>query len=191
MDYRQDIGFGGASVAGQAIAAQVSTRVDASAAPQVVETPAVTSAGAGSSSSGSSYGQGESFDGRLNPQTVLDPDLYVNVAQFSYDQGAFEFQVPSRTQIEAYRQGQDAGEEQVEVQERQVVETSVTEREVADADGVGDFGTQATGTVTAAAVSQATTQGQSPTGATPPRDDPSNRQTTTTTAPRHAVELEA
>ncbi|GEO82245.1 hypothetical protein ROR02_23760 [Pararhodospirillum oryzae] len=157
-----------------------------------VETVAVSeSTPATQASGGSTAGQQDPLESyHINPKTILDPDLYVNVAKFVYDDNV-EFQVPSPTQIAAYRRGQDAQDEQVDQQQVKYVERVVEVQETTDGDGVGGGEAQGTGVVTAAVVSQ----GLPPAATgTPPQDDATSKPATGTrapTAPRHVVEVEA
>jgi hypothetical protein len=149
MDSRQEIGLGASVAASQAYA--YSTGRSEEVTQQSI---AVSSAG---SSGRSSAQQGGEMQTTINPRTVLDPDMYVNVAKFSFGQGAVEFQVPSKSQLEAYQRNQSSEEAQVEADQAQTRIEEARVREANDGDGIGDETGPASGTVTAAVVSQ--TQG--------------------------------
>lgn len=186
MDYRQDIGFAGAATTAQAFGSFAPARSDV-----VTQAAAVTPVAATTASSEPTYEQNSQWDGVINPQTILDPDLHVNVAQFSFNEGTIEFQVPSRNQIETYRMAQDVGDEQADKDTQRFVTRTTAEREATDADGVGDSTQQAVGTVGAAIVSQ-TMPAQ---GTTAPSGQSGRGEDTTTPRPgmgaRHQIELEA
>ncbi|WP_413207516.1 hypothetical protein [Rhodospirillum sp. A1_3_36] len=180
MDSRQEIGLGASVAASQAYTTST-LRPD-----ETTKTDSSINAVGGSGSSGFDHAQPER--NTINPRTVLDPDLYVNVAQFSYGVGDVEFQVPSRSQLEAYRRNQNAEEVQVETAQTQTQERQASAQEAGDSDGVGDQTTSATATVTAAVVSQTQTP---PTPPDTQRNGTSEGNRTSPGEPRRAVKLEA
>jgi hypothetical protein len=180
MDSRQEIGLGASVAASQAYATST-LRPDETAKVD-------TTVGASSGSGSSGFGRPTPDRSTINPRTVLDPDLYVNVAQFSYGAGDVEFQVPSRSQLEAYRRNRNADEVQAEVVQTQTQDQQARTQEATDSDGVGDQTTTATATVTAAVVSQT----QAP--PTPPdtqRNGTSEGNRTSPGEARRTVKLEA
>ncbi len=158
MDSRQEIGLGGA-------AAQV-TQSFLNGQSSKVEEPVQMSfsyvqANATAHNNNQSADSGTRDGGAqrqasqpMNPRTILDPEMFVNVAQYSFGNGAVEFQVPSKSQIEAYRRGMEQGEQQQQQVEEQTAQNQVA-REVSDGDGSSGEERQSVGTVAAAVFSGA------------------------------------
>ncbi|MCF8481703.1 MAG: hypothetical protein K9H25_14830 [Rhodospirillum sp.] len=114
--------------------------------------------------------------------------MYVNVAKYSYGNGAVEFQVPSKSQMEAYRRNQDAEATQVETDRTASQYEAARVQEAGDGDGIGDETTSASGTVTAAAVSQTQVPPPSPDSQ---RGGATEGNRTAPGEPRRTVKLEA
>lgn len=183
MNTGPDIGFGG----GAAQAAPYTVNTTTTTAPTSVN-PATDTPATATTATGASVPAPSTDTVNLNPRTVLDPDLYVNVARFQYSND-IAFQVPSKDRVEAYQEAQDARTTQdVVTVPREVVDTTIATGEITHNAGDGAGETQATATVTATAVGQNTPATE--TGAVRREDNsnPSGRPTTTPTT--HKVDLE-
>ncbi|MBE1236884.1 hypothetical protein IHV25_04390 [Phaeovibrio sulfidiphilus] len=126
---------------------------------------------------------------KINPRTILDPDLYVNVAQFAWgDQ--ISFQVPSRERVIAYQELQAAQTtKETVVQPREVAEANAMTREATHTVGDGAPEVQAAATVVAStAPAMVSTPADTGTVRREDNANPSGRPQTTPTV--HKVDLE-
>ncbi|CCG07724.1 hypothetical protein [Pararhodospirillum photometricum] len=185
MDAGQDIGLGGAALTQQAYAGSFRQEPIPIPTEQESALPSASGVGATAESTGDTY--------NLDTKIILDPNFYVSVTQFTYGED-FNFQVPSREQIEAYLRGKEAHDVGLTEQQQRALEDFLAQRQIVEVDGGNVKDVQAVGVVAAAALSQAF---PSVVASLPVRDTAASPDPTTSAPARsagplgRAVEVEA